>query len=158
MIGMIVAMSPDRVIGVGNKIPWHYSGDLKRFKAVTTGSTIIMGRRTYESIGRPLPKRRNLVVTRSGIADVECFTSLAGALDAVKGDAWIIGGAQLYAEGMRFADRIDVTYVPDRIPLDGAVLFPVIDEAVFEAGPFEKVEGEAFLKRRTFWRRIKSAG
>ncbi len=150
---MIVAVSPDRVIGVGNKIPWHYSADLKRFKAVTSGHTVIMGRRTFESIGKPLPNRRNIVITRAKLAGVECFDSLDAAIGTINGDAWIIGGAQLYAEGMRFADRIDVTYVPDAVDPAGAVLFPVIDDAVFEAPPAAPLEGEPRLMHRVFNRR-----
>jgi dihydrofolate reductase len=153
MISLIVAISPDRVIGIGNQIPWHHSADLKRFKALTQGATVIMGRNTYESIGKPLPKRRNLVVTRATIAGVECFPSLDGALAAVEGDAWIIGGAQLYKEGLRVCDRIDVTFVPDRPSPDGAVLFPPIDEHVFEAGPLERFDDEPALTRRAYTRR-----
>lgn len=151
---MIVAVSPDRVIGVSNKIPWHYSADLKRFKTVTTGHTVIMGRRTFESIGKALPNRRNIVITRAKIPGVECFESLEVAISTVQGDAWIIGGAQLYAEGMRLADRIDVTYVPDHVDPVGAVLFPVIDESVFEAAPAVPLDGDPRLLHRVFNRRV----
>ena len=129
-------MSADRVIGVNNTIPWRHSADLKRFKALTTGHTVIMGRKTYESIGKPLPNRRNLVVTRANIAGVECFPSFDAAFAAADGQVWCIGGGQLYAEALKHADFVDVTYVPERPSVEGAVLFPAIPPS-FVAGPRE---------------------
>jgi dihydrofolate reductase len=154
--GMIVAMGENRVIGLGGKLPWHYPEDLKRFKRLTTGGTIIMGRLTHESIGRVLPGRRNLVVTRRAIPGVECFPTLEAAIAAAEqapGDVWFIGGARIFAEAMRFADLIDVTYVPDLINDAAAVYFPVIDEDVWEAGPRLPHENDARLERRVYRRR-----
>src|SRR5882672_1666299 len=103
MRAMIYAMSPEGVIGVHGKIPWRYPGDLKRFKRLTTGSTVIMGRATFESIGRPLPGRRNVVVT-SRLADVpgiQCARSIDEALSlAGDADIWFIGGARIYEGAM----------------------------------------------------------
>src|SRR5258708_29568586 len=108
MRGMIYAQSPEGVIGIDNAIPWRHPGDFRRFKRVTLGSTIIMGRKTYESMGKPLPGRRNVVVTRGqveapGGERVECVRSIEEALAlAGDGDAWLVGGARIYEEGMRY--------------------------------------------------------
>lgn len=152
-VGMIVAVSPDGVIGVDGRIPWHYSADLKRFKRLTIDTTIIMGRRTYESIGRPLPKRRNVVVTRSDIEGVECFRDVKSALESCSGPVWFIGGARIYQEAMQHCDLIDVTYVPDRIETAGAVRFPEIDEAVWEPGPRTPHPDDPNLEHRVYRRR-----
>jgi dihydrofolate reductase len=156
MRSMIYAVSPEGVIGVGGKIPWRHSGDLKRFKRVTMGSTVIMGRTTFESMGRPLPGRRNLVVT-SRLIDmpgVECVQSLDEALArAGEKDVWFIGGARIYEEAMKHVDVIDVTYVPDHVDAPDAVRAPAIDERVFEPGPMVEHEDEPVLKKRVFTRR-----
>lgn len=164
-IGMIVAISPEGVIGVGGKIPWHYSGDFKRFKRVTMGGTLIMGRNTWASIGRPLPGRRNVVVTSRpelvGHPDVACFETLDAAIESCRNDGheggiWLIGGAGIYRAGMEVADFIDVTYVPDQVEAEGAVLFPEIDDSLWERGELEPIEDEPALKHATFTRRKKS--
>jgi dihydrofolate reductase len=156
MRGMIYAVSPEGVIGVGNRVPWHHPGDFRRFKRVTMGATVVMGRRTFESMGKPLPGRRNLVVTRAtlDVPSVECVHNLEEAF-ARAGDAnvWLIGGARIYDEGMKYADVIDVTYVPDRVDAAGAVRAPPIDEQVFEPGPLVPHEDEPGLTRRVYTRR-----
>jgi dihydrofolate reductase len=156
MRGMIYAQSPEGVIGVGNTIPWRHPGDFRRFKRVTLGTTVIMGRRTFESMGKPLPGRRNVVVTRAAIAlpGVECVPSIPVALAlAGDGDVWFVGGAKIYEEGMQYADVIDVTYVPDRVDAPGAVRAPSIDLQVFEPGPLLPHEDEEGLTRRVYTRR-----
>jgi dihydrofolate reductase len=156
MRGMILAVSPEGVIGAGGTIPWRYPGDLKRFKRLTIGSTIVMGRVTFESIGKALPGRRNVVVTRRPIEapGVESVGTLEEALAlAGDGDVWFIGGARIYEGAMAHVDVIDVTYVPDRIDALDAVLAPPIDERVFEASPIVAHEDEPALTRRTFRRR-----
>jgi dihydrofolate reductase len=115
-ISLIVAMSRNRVIGIDNRLPWHLPGDLKRFRSLTMGHAIIMGRRTWESIGRPLPGRRMLVVSRQPDYRVEGATvcaSLEGALAACRGDdeVFVIGGEQLFAAALPAADRIYLTVV-----------------------------------------------
>jgi dihydrofolate reductase len=87
--GIMAAVSPEGVIGLGGRIPWHYRGDMRRVKRLTMGATLIMGRVTWESLGgRPLPGRRNLVVTRCSLPGVECFTDIRSALSASRGAVW----------------------------------------------------------------------
>ncbi|GJL81439.1 MAG: dihydrofolate reductase [marine bacterium B5-7] len=129
MVGAIVAVGADNIIGVGGSLPWHYSEDLKRFKRITMGSSIIMGRKTFDSINRrQLPGRRSLVISRQTIDEVEHFTTIEDALRAAGEPAWVIGGAQIYALAMPYLDVIDMTIVPDRIDAPNAVRFPAIDE------------------------------
>jgi dihydrofolate reductase len=153
---MIFAISPERVIGVGGKIPWRHPGDMRRFKQVTMGSTVIMGRATFDENGRPLPGRRNIVVTSRplDVPGVEVASSVDEALHmAGTADVWFIGGARIYEEAMRHVDVIDVTYVPDHVHDAGAVLAPPIDETVFEPGPLLEHELEPGLTRRVYRRR-----
>jgi dihydrofolate reductase len=153
---MIYAVSPEGVIGVGGKIPWRYPGDFRRFKRVTMGSSVVMGRTTFESIGKPLEGRRNLVVTSRplDVPGVERVRSVDEAL-ALAGDAdvWFIGGARIYDEAMKHVDVIDVTYVPDHVGAPGAVLAPAIDELVFAPGPLLAHEDDPTLRRREYRRR-----
>ncbi|HZU81875.1 MAG TPA: dihydrofolate reductase [Polyangiaceae bacterium] len=156
MKGMIYAVSPQGIIGVGGKIPWRYLGDWKRFKRVTMGSTVVMGRTTFESIGRPLPGRRNIVVTSRplDVPGVECVTSVEQALArAGAADVWFIGGARIYKDAMKYVEVIDVTYVPDYVDGWDAVRAPVIDDGEFVAGPLLQHEDEPALKRQVYTRR-----
>ncbi len=120
MIGLIVAMSNSGVIGVNNTIPWSYPLDLKRFSEVTRGSTVIMGRNTWESIGRPLKNRRNIVITsRPLVAEgIETFKTIKEALATSTGNVWFIGGKKIYEEALRLGvvELVDVTQIPDHIP------------------------------------------
>jgi len=153
-LGIMVAMTKEGVIGLGGKIPWHYRGDMRRVKRLTLGTTLIMGRITWESLGgRPLPGRRNLVVTRSALPGVECFADLASALAKSQGPVWFFGGARIYGESMPLADFIDVVYVPDRVDHPDAVRFPPIDAAVWEPGPLLPHEDEPTLQRQVYVRR-----
>jgi dihydrofolate reductase len=155
---IMVAVSPDGVIGRGGKIPWHYGGDLKRLKSVTMGSTVIMGRVTWESAGsKPLPGRRNIVITGAALPGVECFADIPSALATVQGPVWFLGGARIYAEAMQYCDLIDVTYVPDHVDPAGAVLFPPIDPEKWEAGPLVDHEEEPTLCRRVYTRKAAAA-
>lgn len=135
---IIVAMTPDRVIGRGGRLPWHVPGDLAFFKRATTGHAVIMGRKTFESIGKPLPGRRNIVLTRGkALADVtdptaldivpslEQALSLCRARDEQK--VFIIGGGQVYALAMPLADEMIVTHVEDP-GVTGDTYFPVWNE------------------------------
>jgi dihydrofolate reductase len=152
---IMVAMTEEGVIGLGGKIPWHYRGDMQRVKRLTMGTTLIMGRMTWESLGgRPLPGRRNLVVTQSSLPGVECFPDLESALAASQGRVWFFGGARIYREAMPLSDFIDVVYVPDRIDHPDAVRFPPIDETVWEPGPLLPHEDEPALRRRVYTRRV----
>lgn len=153
-VAMIAAVDPNGVIGVDNRIPWHYPADLKRFKRLTLGHTVIMGRNTFESIGEPLPRRKNVVVTRRDLPGVVCVRSLEAALAEAEGDAWLIGGRALYAAGMAVADLIDLTLVPDAVEAegDGVVRFPTIDEARFEPEAVEPLPDDPRLGHQV-WRR-----
>lgn len=135
MIFHVVAMARNRVIGKNNKLPWHFSSDLKHFKALTTGSTVIMGRKTFESIGRPLPHRENFVLSRtqsgSPAPHLHFFNSIEAALKNVKTEnAFIIGGAELYNQTM---DRVNGIYLT-RIDADyeGDAFYPEIPEGFDE--------------------------
>ena len=151
---MIAALSANRVIGVGNKLPWHYPADLKRFKKLTTGDTIIMGRLTWESLPRkPLPNRRNLVITSRSLDGVECFPTIAKALQASAGSIWFIGGARIFAEAMQWVDTIDLTHVPNTITAPDAVFFPPIDSTLFSPGPKETHENDPRLQIQRFTRK-----
>jgi dihydrofolate reductase len=158
---MIYAVSPEGVIGANGGIPWHHPGDYRRFKRVTLGSTVIMGRKTFESMGKPLPRRRNIVVTSRAFdrPGVECVATLQeGLARAGEGDVWFIGGAGIYAEAMAYADVIDVTYVPDHVAGQDVVHAPAIDAGLFEAGPLLDHEDEPGLKRRVYIRRSPRVG
>jgi len=114
-ISIIVARARNGVIGKQGALPWHLPEDLAHFKATTTGHAIIMGRKTWDSIGRPLPKRRNIVVTRNpdwSAAGAERAGSLTEAVALAAGDeVFIIGGAQLYDEALGMADKLIVTEI-----------------------------------------------
>ena len=154
MKGILVAVSPEGIIGKDNSIPWHYSADLKRFKRLTLGKTVIMGRRTWESLPvKPLPDRRNIVITRTSLDDVECFSSIDDALATCEGDVWFIGGAGIYQEALGKADIIDMTLVPDNVSGEGCVRFPTIGDE-WDAGPIEALETDGNLKHQTYTRRV----
>ena len=156
MRGMLFAVSPEGVIGVNGRIPWHYPGDVRRFKRVTMGKTLVMGRKTFESIGHPLPGRRNIVVTSHplNVPGVECVRTVDEAvlLAGDEIDTWFIGGARIYEEAMKYVDVIDVTYVPDHVTAPNAVHAPRID-GTWEGSRMLQHEDEPTLKRRVFKRR-----
>ena len=133
MIGLVWAQAANGVIGRDGALPWHLPEDLAHFRAVTTGSTVVMGRRTWESIPqrfRPLPGRRNVVLTRQagrgagGVDGAQVAASLDDALALAEGDAWVIGGASVYAAAMERADVLEVTELADAV--DGDTLAPPV--------------------------------
>ena len=131
MSSIIVAASLNNAIGYQGAMPWHLPADLRYFKQTTTGHPVIMGRKTYESIGRPLPGRRNIVVSRQldlQIEGCEVFTSLEAAMAAAGADAFIIGGAQIYREAWASADRLYITRVHTTVEQYDAVI-PEVDSA-----------------------------
>lgn len=134
-LSLIVAVARDGVIGREGALPWHLPEDLQHFKRLTTGHAIVMGRRTFTSIGRALPNRRNLVVSRTlrdAPAGVEVFPSLDAALAAARltdPAPFVIGGAALYAEALPLATTVYVTEI-DRDVL-GDVRFPALDRSLF---------------------------
>lgn len=126
-LSLIFAMDRNRLIGRGNQLPWHLPADLKHFKAVTMGKPIIMGRLTYESIGKPLPGRRNIVVSRDAgysAPGCEVVTSPEAALQAVAhvDEAMVIGGANLYRQMLPHADRLYITFIDAEF--EGDAWFP----------------------------------
>lgn len=127
---LVAALARNRVIGAGGGIPWHLPADLRRFKALTTGHPMVMGRATFDSIGRPLPGRRSIVLTRDPgwrREGVEVVPDLVTALDvAGPGEVMIVGGAQLYAQTLPLAHRLELTHV-DAEP-DGDTWFPVLGD------------------------------
>jgi dihydrofolate reductase len=129
-ISIIVAMAANRVIGANNALPWHLPADLKRFKALTMGHHIVMGRKTFESIGRVLPGRTSVVVTRNPAWRAEGVVvagSLAEALSKAGDDSevFVIGGEEIFREALAFANRIYLTEI-DR-EFQGDAFFPWID-------------------------------
>ncbi len=151
-IVLVVAMSENRVIGRDGDLPWRISADLKHFKAVTMGHPILMGRKTWDSLRRPLPGRRNIVITRNADFDAE-GTERAASLDdalAMCADAekaMIIGGGQIYAEIIGRADIIELTEV--HAETDGDTYFPEIDSTAWQETSRvrfdpEKPDGPAF--------------
>ena len=154
MKGILVAVSPEGIIGKNNSIPWHYSADLKRFKRLTTGNTVIMGRKTWESLPiKPLPNRRNIVITRSSIEEIDCFQSIDDALQTCEGDVWFIGGAGIYEEAMKKADLIDMTLVPDNITGKNCIYFPEIGNE-WKEGENNRLEEDPKLGHKTYTRRV----
>lgn len=142
MISIIVAVAANGVIGDKNTLLWHIREDLQHFKALTTGHPVVMGRKTYESLGRPLPSRRNIVVSRQEIAIAGCEVvhSLADALALFPADeeVFIIGGAQIYAEALPLADRFYLTRVEH--PYEGDTRFPDWDPAQWRLIASERFE------------------
>lgn len=136
MITIIAAIAENNAIGLNGKLLYWLPADLKRFKSLTTGHTIIMGRKTFESLPKgALPNRRNIVLTRSkkDFPGAEVFTSLAQALDScsVNEDIYIIGGASVYAEALSIADRLCLTEVHDT-PKEADAFFPVFDRSKWD--------------------------
>ncbi len=141
MLSLIVAVAQNGVIGDRNALLWHISEDLKHFKALTSGHPVVMGRKTYESLGRPLPNRTNVVISRQELEIPGCRVvhSLDEALALFPGDeeVFIIGGAQIYAEALPRADRFYLTRVFH--DYEGDTRFPEWDEAQWRL-----VSSEAF--------------
>jgi len=135
-IVLVVAMSENRVIGRDGDLPWKISADLKHFKAVTMGHPIIMGRKTWDSIGRPLPGRENIVITRNPDFEADGVVRAPSAEEALNrcrdagaDKAMIIGGGQIYADVMDIADTIELTEVHEVV--DGDTVFPEISSEVW---------------------------
>lgn len=130
-LAAIVALSKNRVIGKDNKLPWHLPADLRYFKQVTLNKTIVMGRKTYESIGRPLPLRNNIVITRDPHFDAPgclVFNSIEEVLAAIaaEDEVMVIGGAHLYQQLLPRMDRLYLTLIHEDI--EGDVFFPELNQ------------------------------
>lgn len=134
-LSIIVAISENNAIGKDNQLLWHLPADLKHFKEITTSHTIIMGRKTYDSIGKPLPNRRSIVITRSTdlvIEGVEVVNSLNEAIALCKQDeeAFIIGGAEIYHQALPLATHIYLTRVHQHYEADA--FFPALNPAAWK--------------------------
>jgi dihydrofolate reductase len=151
---LIAACAHNHVIGINGKLPWHIPQDLKRFKRLTVGKTVIMGRKTYESIGKPLIGRHNIVITRQeryqapqGVSIVHNFAEAiaAAGLDPKtrSSEIFIIGGAEIYAQSLNFATRIELTLV-DQHP-EGDAFFPMLDANTWHSVARETHPGFDFI-------------
>ncbi len=138
-------MAENRVIGRNNALPWHLPADLKRFKALTMGHAVIIGRKTFDAIGRVLPGRRWIVLTRDAgwrRPGVETARDLDGALAALAGEAevFVAGGAEVYAPALERADRLYVTVV--HADIEGDARFPVLETAAWRLVEDERHDGD----------------
>ena len=141
-ISIIVAMSKNRVIGRDNDMPWHLSNDLKNFKKITMGKTVVMGRLTYQSIGRPLPNRQNIVLSRNFVdTNVLIFNNLQEVLNFLKDEdeVFIIGGEDIYRQTINKANKIYLTTIDKEIA--GDKYFPEID-----LSSWDKISSENYIK------------
>jgi dihydrofolate reductase len=168
-IVLVVAVARNGVIGRDGDLPWRLPSDLKRFKQLTLGRPVLMGRKTWESIGRPLPGRPNIVVTRDAAFSApgaEVVSSLDEGLAAARREAkalgvdevCIIGGGQIYAQVFDLADILHVTHV--EADVEGDARFPAIDPAVFEKvaeEPIPQGEKDSHAMHFVTWRRKAAA-
>jgi dihydrofolate reductase len=167
LTSLIVAAGKNGVIGRDLDMPWHLSTDLKFFKATTIGKPLIMGRKTFVSVGeRPLPGRPHFIVTRNSDyqpTGVETVPSLEAALDAAKAKAlelgvdevFVAGGGEIYRQAMPFADRLYVTHVD--VDIEGDTFFPQIDASLFDAHEFNAApagEKDDYATRFVVYNRI----
>lgn len=133
-LSIIVATDKNHGIGINNQLPWHLPEDLAHFKRSTSGHPIVMGRKTFDSIGRPLPNRQNIVVTRNTEwqhAGVDSVTSIPAALELVAGKtAFVIGGAEIYQQALAFAQSLIVTEIQQEYQCDA--FFPSIDPSIWQ--------------------------
>lgn len=134
MICLIVAHTTNRVIGKDGRIPWKIPGEQKRFKELTTGNAVIMGRRTYEEIGRPLPGRLNIVVSRTKDFTGENLLTAPDLQTAIQmagdRDVFVSGGRQLYKEAIEIADVLYITEI--EMETEGDTFFPLFDHSLFD--------------------------
>jgi dihydrofolate reductase len=136
MVTIMAAIAANNALGKDNQLIWHLPADLKRFKKTTLNHAVIVGRKTYESLGKPLPNRTNIVITRDKNYQVEgcvIVNSLKEALKAalkVDENPFILGGAEIYKQAMQFADILDITFVHHQFEAD--VFFPEIDKTIWK--------------------------
>lgn len=148
MISIIVAIAKNGVIGDKNTLLWHLREDMIHFRTITSGHPVVMGRKTYDSIGRPLPKRTNVVITRDTELQIEGCTMAHSLTEAVEmfdssEEVFIIGGAQIYSQAMPLADRLYLTIIDKEYEGDSS--FPEIDYNSWRQISYEKFErGEEF--------------
>ena len=149
-VTLVAAIARNGVIGVDGGLPWHLPDDLRRFKELTLGHVLVMGRKTYESIGHPLPGRTTIVVTRSpswdsAAAEVRVAGSVSDAIEAAAAlddEVFVVGGAQVYAAALPLADRLELTWV-DAEP-EGDTTFPELDVRDWLQVRREEADGAAY--------------
>lgn len=157
VVTLIVAVADSGVIGRNNTLPWHLPEDLKRFKRLTLGKPVVMGRKTFESIGKPLPGRQNIVVTRDPNYSGNGVTVVHGADDAVRaaagaGEIMVIGGAELFRQFLPLAGRVHLTRVHGNV--EGDVHWPALDDRqwrVVEREEYAADERHAYAMTFEVW-------
>ncbi len=155
MIGLIVARSKNNVIGKDNKIPWKIKGEQKQFKELTTNNTIIMGRKTFEDIGKPLPDRLNIVISKTVKytgPNIITVDSLEKALHLSTCNTYIIGGYNLFKEAIDLVDKMYITEIDLNIE-NGTVFFPNFNENDFDKELIEENNDSINYKRYVYTRR-----
>ena len=160
MINIIVAYAENRVIGREGRIPWSIKGEQRRFRELTMGHVVVMGRRTFEEIGRPLPGRWNIIISSTKKFEGEyCCTvaSLAQAMElAGAREIYVAGGARLYAEALPLAEKLYITKIHDRV--EGDTCFPEFDESDFIKVEEEHISGEIPYTYLTYIRKLSGQG
>ncbi len=160
---IIAAVSLNRVIGNQGNVPWDIPEDLARFMRITTGHTVLMGRKSFESLGKPLPNRRNVVLTGRTINGVETYSSIESALKALKNEqeVYVIGGGEIFAQMIGMVDMMRLTVVEREV--QGDTFFPPYEdlvESAFELVSEERHEGFRYVdyERRREYRLRSGAG
>jgi dihydrofolate reductase len=142
IVSIVVAISENHAIGKDNKLLWYLPNDLKHFKNITTGHTVIMGRKTYESVGKPLPNRRNIIITRQNMTVEGCEVvnsiDAALALCITEDEVFIVGGAEIYKQSLSKTDRIYITIVHKKF--EGDTYFPEIEGNIWKETEREDYE------------------
>lgn len=155
MIALIVAHSKNRVIGNLGRIPWRIKGEQRRFKELTTGNVVIMGRRSYEEIGRPLPNRLTIVVSNTKTFEEEGIKTARTLEEAIKmagdKDIYISGGARIYEEAMPLVEKMYITEID--LNIEGDTYFPEFDKSDFEKDIDETFEGDIAYSYVTYTRK-----
>lgn len=156
MIGLIVARSKNNVIGKNGEIPWRIKGEQKQFKELTTGNVVIMGRKSYDEIGHPLPNRETIVVSRSQIYEGENLRTASSVKEAIEmakdKDVFIAGGCGVYKEGIPYVDVMYITEVDLEVE-DGDTFFPEFNPDEFEVSVGETLGDEIKFTRMTYTRK-----
>lgn len=147
MIILIAALDPKKGIGINGKLPWHIKEDLKLFKERTLNHTIVMGRKTFESIGKPLPRRVNLVVSRNeayqsveGVELINDFNDFLVKNESAVENIYVIGGAEIYKQALPFAHKLALSFVKQEYPCD--TFFPEFDINIYNE--IEKIDFDEF--------------
>jgi len=157
MISIIVAVAKGGAIGKEGKMPWKIPGEQRQFKDLTTGHVVIMGRRSYEEIGHPLPERTNIVVSKTKVFSGENLYTVKSLQEAIERagqeEIFIAGGAEIFQEALPLADKIYMTYVDMEVP-DADRFFPNFSEEEYKREEIEKVGGETSYLRVLYTKKV----